>query len=102
MKKLEKQIRRFPVAFPFDWVYGIAISKLKEDIAELEKLGATHIDIETESNYGDYSIRVEGICERLETDEECEARVAEMQARQEGQKRRELAFLEQLKKKYES
>ena len=42
---MKKQVKQFDVDFNFDWTYGIKISELRADLDELEKLGATHIDI---------------------------------------------------------
>jgi hypothetical protein len=97
---MEKQVRRFKVDFDFNWTYGVEIKKLKEDLDMLEKLGVTEIEIEAEEIYGSTSVKIEAFINRIETDEECKARVDKENQRQEEIKRRELEQLEKLKSKY--
>lgn len=97
---MKKQVRRFKVPFNFDWTYGVEIKKLREDLDELEKLGVTTIDIEAQENYGSASVTIEAYVNRLETDEECQARIDVENRRQEEQRRRELELLEKLKARY--
>jgi hypothetical protein len=97
---MKKQVRRFKVDFDFNWTYGVEIKKLKDDLDALEKLGVTEIEIEAENNYGSASVTIEAFINRLETDEECNARITKENQRQEDIKRRELAELEKLKSKY--
>ena len=97
---MEKQERRFKVDFDFNWTHGVEIKKLKDDLDTLEKLGVTEIEIEAEYNYGSASVTIEAFINRLETDEECNARITKENQRQEDIKRRELAELEKLKSKY--
>ena len=98
---MEKQIKQFDVDFNFDWTYGIEISKLKADLDELEKLGATHIDIEAKVFYDCAELTIEAKCERLETDEEFKKRSNEIKQREALSKQRELNELNRLKQKYE-
>ncbi len=100
MEKMDKQVRKFKIDFDFNWTYGVEIKKLREDLDTLEKLGVTEIEIEAEENYGSASVTIEAFINRLETDEECKARVDNKNKRQEDIKRRELAELEKLKLKY--
>ena len=97
---MKKQVIRFKVDFDFNWTYGVEIKKLKEDLDTLEKLGVTEIEIEAEENYGSASVTIEAFINRIETDEECNARINKENQRQEDIKRRELAELEKLKSKY--
>lgn len=97
---MEKQVRRFKVDFDFNWTYGVEIKKLKEDLDTLERLGVTEIEIEAEDNWGSPSVSIEAFINRIETDEECKARIDKENQRQEDIKRRELAELEKLKSKY--
>jgi hypothetical protein len=96
----EKQLRKFEVNYSVNWTYGIEISKLKEDINELEKLGANYIDIEAYDDYGNAYVSITAFNQRLETDEEFSFRIAETNKRNEEIKRRELEQLERLKEKY--
>ena len=97
---MEKQLRRFKVDFDFNWTYGVEIKKLKEDLDTLEKLGVTEIEIEAEDNWGSPSVTIEAFIKRIETDEEFNIRVAEINRRHEENKRIELEQLEKLKSKY--
>ena len=98
MEKLKKQ---FKINYDFDWTYGISIAELRKDLDSLEKIGATHVDMQIYESYDDPYIRIEAKCERLETDKEFEERVKEVKKREEITKARELAELEKLKLKYE-
>jgi len=97
---MEKIVRRFKIDYSLDWTYGLEIKKLREDLEAIEKLGATHIEIEHGISYDCSYVEIDAYAERLETDEECKARIDEDNKRQQEIKRRELAQLEQLKSKY--
>ena len=97
---MEKEVRRFKIDYSLDWEYGLEIKKLKEDIEAIEKLGATHVGIESGVSYDCAYVTIEAMAERIETDEEFNARVAEINKRHEENKRRELKQLETLKSKY--
>jgi hypothetical protein len=95
-----KITRNFEVNYSLEWIYGVEISQIKKDIEELEKLGATHVEIEIEYYYGDPYVEIKALSNRLETDEEYQQRIDEQNKRQEEIKRRELEQLEKLKSKY--
>ena len=97
---MEKQVRRFKVDFDFNWTGGVEIKKLKEDLETLEKLGVTEIEIDAENNWEFPYVTIKAFIDRIETDEECNARVAKENQRQEDIKRRELEQFEKLKSKY--
>jgi len=97
---MEKQEQDFKLEYSLDWTYGIEISELKKDIEELEKLGATHVNIEHGVSYDCSYVRIYAICRRIETDEEFEFRKKEFEAHQEQNRQRELKQLAQLKSKY--
>ena len=97
---MEKQVRNFKIDYSLDWTYGVEISKIRADLDAVEKLGATHIEIEHGVSYDCSYVEIDAISNRLETDEECKARIDEMTKRQEEIKRRELEQLEKLKLKY--
>ena len=97
---MEKQVRRFKVDFDFNWTYGVEIKKLKEDLDTLEKLGVTEVEIEAEDNWGSPFVTIEAYINRIETDDECKARIDKENQRQEEIKRRDLEQLEKLKSKY--
>ena len=97
---MEKITRDFEVNYELDWKYGVEVSKIKKDIEELEKLGATHVEIDIEYSYGDSFIEIKALSHRLETDEELKQRIDEQNKRQEEIKRRDLEQLEKLKSKY--
>ena len=97
---MEKEVIKFKVYYSPDWTYGVEIKKLREDLEALEKLGATHVEIEHGISYDCSYVEIVAMCERVETDEEFKARVDEVNRRQEKNKRRELDQLEKLKLKY--
>ena len=90
---MEKQVRRFEVEFRFDWEYGVEISKIREDLDSLEKLGATHVEIEGDAYFYGYA-------HREETDEEYLKRTSKNLEIENITKQRELAELKRLKDKY--
>ena len=98
MNKIE---RRFNIEYDFEWEWGVEISKIRADLDALEKLGATHIEVEGGESYDCPYVKIEGYVDRIETDEEYLQRTGEQEAREEEHKRRELDQLERLKKKYE-
>ena len=97
---MEKIVRNFKIDYYLDWTYGIDISKLRADLDAVEKLGATHIEIEHRASYDSSYIEIDAIANRIETDEECSTRLAEMKHRQDEQTRREREQFEKLKSKY--
>ena len=99
---MEKQIREFEVNYRLNWLDGVEISKIKTDIEELEKLGATYVNIDRAYSYGDTYIEIIATSKRLETYEECQIRIKEEEERMERVKQLELKQLEKLKAKYES
>lgn len=97
---MEKQEQDFKLNYSLEWTYGVEISQLKKDIEELEKLGATHVNIEHGISYDCSYVEIDAICRRIETDEEFEQRKKEVDARQEQYRQRELKQLADLKSKY--
>jgi len=97
---MEKITRNFEVKCSLEWEYGVEISQIKKDIKQLEKLGATHVEINIEYEYGNPYIEIKASSTRLETDDEYQQRIDEQNKRQEEMKRRELEQLEKLKSKY--
>ena len=97
MEKLEQD---FEINYSLDWAYDVSIEQLKKDIEELEKLGATHVNIEPFISYDCAYVEINAICRRIETDEEFEQRKKEVEARQEQHRQRELKQLAELKAKY--
>lgn len=96
----EKQVRTFTIPFNFDWEYGVEISKLRSDLDEIEKKGATHILIE---GYGDDNwsgVNFKAYVDRLETDEEHQQRILSDDQRAEAIRELELKELLRLKQKY--
>ena len=97
---MEKQEQDFKINYSLYWTYGVEISQLKKDIEELEKLGATHVNIEHGISYDCSYVEIDAICRRIETDDEFEQRKKEVEARQEQRKQQELKQLADLKAKY--
>ena len=94
--------KHFRIDYPFDWEYTREISKIRKDLDALEKLGATHIHIEKESDSHIISLNMYSSVKREETDEEFEERMEEYKRFTENKKNYELKLLEELKLKYES
>ena len=97
---MEKQEQDFKLNYSLDWTYEVKISQLKKDIEEIEKLGATHVNIQPDVSYDCPITRIDAICRRIETDEEFELRKKEFEAHREQNRQRELKQLAQLKSKY--
>jgi len=100
---MEKWIKTTQVDFDFDWTDGVKIEKLKEDIATLEELWVTDVNISLDED--GWGIAINAYIEQIETDDEFNARV-EREKEEEKQlhddvTRRELAELKRLKEKYE-
>lgn len=56
--------------YELDWLYEVEISKIKNDILNLEKLGATHISFDSFINNDSEYVMIEAICRRIEDDVE--------------------------------
>lgn len=98
---MEKIIIDSRLDYCLNWEYGIEISKLKKDIEEIEKIGATHVNIDSAIIYDDSYVIIDPICRRLETDEEFETRKTISELSLKENRERELRQLEILKAKYE-
>lgn len=100
---MEKQFKNITVDFNFDWQHDVSIniSKIRQDLNELERLGAEEIIIEANNSWDVPYLEIEAVYRRLETDEEFERRVAMYKKQQEIVKAKELRQLEELKNKYE-
>lgn len=97
---MNKQIRDFKVNYPIDdWKSEIEISKMKQDLENLEKLGATHIEIDP-PEYDSSFVEINVISRRIETDEEYNERMKKIDAENEHQKEMDLYLLEKIKTKY--
>jgi len=97
---MEREVRQFKVDYDLDWLYEVKISKLREDLDAIEKLGATHVIIESGASYDCPYTTIEAVSEHLETDEEFSIRVKEIEQIQSEIKRKELEQFSQLKMKY--
>lgn len=97
---MKKTTRSFDVDYHLDWSYSVTIEQIKKDIEELEKLGATRVEIGIYDDHGDSYLDIKAISERVETDEEYQERVDEVKRRKEYEKHRELEELKRLKDKY--
>jgi len=93
---MEKQVIRKNIGYRFDWSDINSIESIREDLDNLEKRGATHIEIETY----EHSLNCTAYSEHTETDEEQAERLREEQERTERQKQRDLKQYEIIKSKY--
>lgn len=97
MKRIHKIV---DTGYYFDWEYAVPISKIREDIDEMEKRGVTHVNIELFDQYGGNGISMKAEIHRLETDEEYEERTMCEAYKLKTNEARELAEYERLKKKF--
>ena len=85
------------VRYSFDWDGIRSITEIEEDVAELKKLGATHIEMKAE----DCGLIDFYACKkRFETDDEYNERIAIEKQRQDKKKQRDLETYERIKKQY--
>ena len=97
---MDKKVRQFKIDYNLDWEYGVEIKKLREDLEALEELGATRVDIDSSVSYDCAYITIQAFAERMETDEEYQARIDQEQRRKDEIKTRELDQLQVLLEKY--
>lgn len=100
MKKSQRVKRNFKVNYNLDWDYSVELSKLREDLDALEKLGATHVNIEASESYGSAYLEIEAFANRMETEEEYKERLAKTKDREDRVKARDLAQLKKLQDMY--
>lgn len=84
---MKKKVIDIEVAVLLDWVSNMEISKIQKDLDAIEKLGATHIEFESLTEFGMTYITVKAICRREETDEELAQRIKVIQEREEQLRR---------------
>lgn len=99
---MDKEVRKIKIEYPLEWTYGVEIKKIREDLEALEKLGATHVEIDGGISYDVAYVEIGAYTERLETDEEFSTRVARLNKVKNELMRRELEQLARLKLKYET
>lgn len=87
--------------YPLNWTYGVSIEQIRMDLDAVEKLGATVIDIEAGSSYGDPYVSIAAYINRMETKEEAAARRKLEREAKKQREESELRQLERLKQKYE-
>jgi len=101
MQSNRKNLLRKPIEYQLDWIPGVRISSIREDLDAIEKLGATHINIKYGPSHGDDAYcDIDAVCERLETDEEYAERLAKLKFREDMRKESELSQLKKLRLKY--
>ena len=83
---MEKKIMRLKVNYHLDWDDRVSIAKIREDLDELEKLGATDINIDYEDYFGTIFIKFKPFKEAIETDEEYEERIKNEQKQREAKR----------------
>lgn len=98
---MKKKFKRFEVDFYLQWEDGVKISKIREDLDTLEKLGANYVDVDIDSSCsGGYPyVSIDAYIYREETDKEFENRVAETKSREQLDTDRDIAEFERLKLK---
>ena len=100
MKDMEKTEVREDIGFNLNWTGEAKIAEMKQDLEALERIGATHIEIEAYDNYGSPSLSIQVFKYRMETDDEFAERALIIQRTKERTKQMELGQLEKLKAKY--
>lgn len=95
-----KQVREFDIEYYLNWEYDITIENLEKDLIELKKLGATNIQISSETQYDMAITTIKAICKREETVEEYQERIEIVNKRNLAQKEWDMKMLNQLKEKY--
>jgi len=102
---MEKGILKEEIDYPLDhWKGGdgVSISKIREDLNTIEKLGATHVLLDYGIEWDCAYVSINGFKNRLETDEEFRARFQIDLQRDQEIRNRKLLLLEKLKEKYEN
>ncbi len=97
---MEKQKRLFRSGHILEWINLVSIKQLKKDIDDIEKLGATHIDISCGISYEAPFVTIEAVCERYETEEEIESRIKAAERLKDLAKEQDLKRFEEIKNKY--
>lgn len=98
---MKKKTIRVNLPYQLYWGYGVSIEQIREDLDEIEKLGATEINIEPYESYGSAGVDIEAVVERLETDEEFEIRKNKEKNHLDRVLESELKRYEELKLKFE-
>lgn len=98
---MEKKTIRVNLPYLLDWTYGVSIEKIREDLNEIEKLGATEINIEPYKADGSSGVDIDAVAERLGTDKEFEVRKNKMKNHLDRILEAELKTYEKLKLKFE-
>jgi len=64
---MELKIKKIEIDFNFNWECGVEISKMEDDLKKLKKMGATHIDIDSEVCHDFSAVIFSAYQERQET-----------------------------------
>ena len=94
------EVFEFEIDYNLHWEFGCEIDQIRKDLDEIEKLGATHVMIDSDISYDMSYVTIIAVSEREETDEENKTRLKELQDRLDLQKKRDLETIEILKQKY--
>lgn len=87
---MKKEIIEINIEEYLSWTYGVKISKIREDLDRLEKLGATDINIEYGEMWDTSYCDITAVEQRLETDEECQERTNKLNKYKKQDEAREL------------
>ena len=96
---MEKITRTETIMYSVDWLEGVLISQIREDLDALESIGATHIMIEDTGEENSY-VEIIATKERLETDEELATRIKLLAFNEEENLKRDLMIFEKLKARH--
>jgi hypothetical protein len=90
------------IPYSFSWTFGVEISEIRTDLDKVEKLGATHINIEYGSSWNAPYCDIEAVNKRVETDEEFNTRKRKENNDKQTQKQRDLKELQRLQNLYKA
>ena len=94
---MKKEVISTKIDYSLNWAYSVEISQMRKDLDAIEKLGATHVEIDSAIIYDD---SFEAVSEHLETDEEYKSRMLEREKKANEVKKAELEQFERIKSKY--
>jgi hypothetical protein len=97
---MEKLVLDFKIDYALDWLCGVSIKQLRDDLDAIEKLGATHVDIESNVYYDCVNTEINAISTRVETVEECNERIEKERRFNASRELLELNELKRLQEKY--
>lgn len=94
---MKKKLINEHIKFELNWTCGVSLEQIKKDVEELEKLGATQVDITLDYD----TIKIDAYKERKETEKEFRERIRNEKEHAEYIEKLQRAEYEKLKSKFE-